>query len=62
MWQGEKGHNKLRMKLISYNVKGLGCRVKWKEIMKLVLKEGSNIVFLQEMKIDSMNDKMCGII
>ena len=50
MWQGEKGHNKLRMKLISYNVKGLGCRVKKETRWKIDV--GDKLKFWEDVWVD----------
>lgn len=47
------------MKILSYNIKGLGGRVKCNMIKKLVVEEGVNMVCLQETKKEVMSRELC---
>ncbi|GLT40916.1 hypothetical protein SLA2020_150130 [Shorea laevis] len=47
------------MKLVSFNVRGLGSVLKRKEVGKLVKMEHPDFVFLQETKLDKVNDDVC---
>jgi len=43
------------MKALSHNVKGLGSKVKWKFIQNLVVKEGMQVLFIQETKMEEVS-------
>ncbi|GLT57064.1 hypothetical protein SLA2020_300650, partial [Shorea laevis] len=47
------------MKLISYNVRGLGSILKRKEVGKLVRLERPDVLFLQETKLEKIEDDLC---
>jgi len=42
------------MKLLTYNVRGLGSIVKWREFKKLVLKDELDFICVQETKMEVM--------
>lgn len=44
------------MKIVSYNIRGLGGRIKKKEIRELIRKFNSSVVFLQETKYINHNN------
>lgn len=50
------------MKLLSFNVKGMGSRVKWKEIRRIISKEEVDIVCVHD--TDGGNEwwHMCGVV
>lgn len=50
------------MKIMSYNVRGLGGGVKRRVIRQLMLKEEVDILYIQESKITKMDLKVCGAI
>ncbi|GLT87099.1 hypothetical protein SLE2022_051990 [Rubroshorea leprosula] len=47
------------MKLVSFNVRGLGSVLKRKEIGKLVRMEHPDFLFLQETKLEKVDDHLC---
>jgi len=47
------------MKIVSYNMRSLGSRVKWKAIKKLIVKEEPSFVCIQETKMVNVDEKMC---
>ncbi|GLU12861.1 hypothetical protein SLE2022_295190 [Rubroshorea leprosula] len=47
------------MKLVSFNVRGLGSVLKRKEIGKLVRMEHPDFLFLQETKLEKVDDNLC---
>ena len=47
------------MKIISYNVRGLGRGVKWGAIRRLVKQEGVDMICLQETKKEMVDKAMC---
>nr|KYP41921.1 hypothetical protein KK1_036692 [Cajanus cajan] len=47
------------MKLLSYNILGLGGRLKWKIISKIVCKEQIQLLCLQETKQEVMRKEVC---
>ena len=47
------------MKIISYNVRGLGKGVKWGAIRRLVKQEGVDMICLQETKKEMVDKAMC---
>ncbi|KAG4968908.1 hypothetical protein JHK87_034559 [Glycine soja] len=42
------------MKIFSYNVRGLGCRLTWRKIRTLLCSEDVDMVFIQETKLKVM--------
>ncbi|GLT29065.1 hypothetical protein SLA2020_039530 [Shorea laevis] len=46
------------MKLISFNVRGLGSVLKRKEIRKLVREERPDFLFLEESKLERVDDEL----
>lgn len=48
-----------QMKLISYNIRGLGGKVKKKEIQKLVREQKPNMLCVQETKMEVVDRKVC---
>ena len=47
------------MKIISYNVRGLGRGVKWGAIRRMIKKEAVDFICLQETKKDLVDSPMC---
>ena len=47
------------MKIISYNVRGLGRGVKWGAIRRMIKKETVDFICLQETKKDLVDSPMC---
>ncbi|KAL8513844.1 hypothetical protein ACS0TY_013094 [Phlomoides rotata] len=47
------------MKVISYNIRGLGCRTKRKEIRDLVKKLRVDVCCIQESKKEEVNERLC---
>lgn len=48
------------MRILSYNVRGLGGRVKRKVIKKLIQKEEVDVVCIQESKLSKLDLRMGG--
>lgn len=46
------------MKILSYNIRGVGKRVKRKEVKDLILKWGSDFCCLQESKLERVDNKL----
>lgn len=47
------------MKILSYNIRGLGSKVKRRSITNLIQKENIDVACLQETKIEEMNQELC---
>lgn len=47
------------MKLITYNIKGLGGRVKKREAKQMVKSEKLNLIYLQETKMEVVDRSLC---
>ena len=47
------------MKLMTYNVRGLGGRVKRKALKQIVMKEKVEILCVQESKLEVVDQKIC---
>jgi len=47
------------MKMLSFNVRGLGGGVKWSFIKNIILKDNIQFVCLQETKNETCNKEMC---
>lgn len=47
------------MKVVSYNIRGLGCRVKKRDVKQLVIENKSGMVCLQETKLEMMDSRIC---
>lgn len=56
------GHNGYQMKILSYNVRGLGKWMKRKFIKNLILNEGVQFVSIQETKKENTNKELCHAI
>lgn len=50
----------MSIKVLTFKVRGLGSCLKWNAIMKLIAKEEPNLIFLQETKLQSVDDKIYG--
>lgn len=50
------------MKLLTYNVRGLWGRAKWKEIREVIAREELDMICIQESKMEVNLDKVCGAI
>lgn len=50
------------MKILSYNVRGLGGRLKKLEVRNLVQKHCLDVFCLQETKLDSITAKLCSYL
>ncbi|GLU04358.1 hypothetical protein SLE2022_215090 [Rubroshorea leprosula] len=50
------------MKVLSFNVRGLGSMLKRKEVAKLVRVERPDFLFLQETKLEEMDEGLCGMV
>ncbi|GLU05148.1 hypothetical protein SLE2022_222640 [Rubroshorea leprosula] len=50
------------MKVISFNVRGLGSMLKRKEIAKLVRKERPDFLFIQETKLEEVDVALCKML
>lgn len=50
------------MKLLSFNIKGVGSRLKRNELQELVRKNKVDVVCLQETKIEDVSEKKCRLI
>lgn len=44
------------MKIISWNVRGLGCQIKWASVKKVIRQSRADIVLLQETKLSVVSD------
>ena len=47
------------MKIISYNVRGLGRGVKWGAIRRMIKQEAVDFICLQETKKEMVDSSMC---
>ena len=47
------------MKVLTYNIRGLGGRAKRKVIKKLIAKEGVELLCIQEIKVEVITKEMC---
>lgn len=47
------------MKLISYNIRGLGGLAKKKEMLNLIRKQKPNLICIQETKMEFINRALC---
>ncbi|GLT40901.1 hypothetical protein SLA2020_149990 [Shorea laevis] len=50
------------MKIISFNVRGLGSLIKRKEIFRLVRREKPDVLFLQETKLEEVEVSLCKML
>lgn len=50
----------MSIKVLTFKVRGLGSCLKWNAIMKLIAKAEPNLIFLQETKLQSVDDKIYG--
>ena len=48
------------MKIVSYNIRGLGGVLKKKEIFNLVSSENPDVVCIQESKLSDVDGRLCG--
>ena len=46
------------MKILSYNVRGLGSKAKWRCLKDVVIKEQVEVLLLQETKLQEINYKI----
>lgn len=47
------------MRILSYNVKGLGNIIKWRIIRDLIIKEELIFACFQEIKLETINVRLC---
>lgn len=47
------------MKIISYNIRGLGGKIKKKEISKLIHEHSVDLICLQETKMEEVSSQLC---
>lgn len=47
------------MEIVSYNVRGLRGTVKKKELSHLIRKNNLDMIFIQEIKMENMENKLC---
>src|ERR1044072_4193126 len=47
------------MKILSFNCRGVGSRVKWSAIRKMVGDEAVDMLLLQEIKVSQVDSKLC---
>src|ERR1044072_5792714 len=47
------------MKIISFNIRGLANRVKWRALRSLVAKEQIDMLLLQETKLQNIDNRLC---
>lgn len=57
---GGEGKSLFVMKIMSYNVRGLGGRVKKRVIRELVQKEDVGVLCIQESKVVKVELRLCG--
>ena len=50
------GWARILMKILSWNVRGLGSRVKRKRVRETVIKAAPDVVLLQETKLEVLDD------
>lgn len=50
------------MKMLLFNIRGVGSRVKRKEVQDLVRKNKIDLVCIQESKLDEVNENVCRLI
>lgn len=50
------------MKILSFNIRGVGSRVKRKELQELVRKNKVDLVCIQESKLDMVDENVCRTI
>lgn len=50
------------MKLLAYNIRGVGSRIKRREIQELVRKHKVDLVCIQESKLEGVNEEKCKLI
>lgn len=47
------------MRMMSFNLRGMGGRVKWKFVKNMVIKEEIQLLCLQETKRETINKETC---
>lgn len=47
------------MRILSFNVRGLGSKVKWRVIRDLIAREKVDLACFQEVKLDTLNPRVC---
>lgn len=47
------------MKILTYNIRGVGSSIKWKAIRKLVVKEEVQLLCIQETKMQDVPKELC---
>lgn len=52
----------LVMKIVTFNVRGLGGRVKKRELKKLVKREKLDMLCVQETKLENITQRICNLI
>src|ERR1044072_299493 len=50
------------MKIASFNVRGLGNKVKWRKIRDIIAKEGVDMMCIQETKMKLIDRKICNAV
>lgn len=50
------------MKMLSFNIRGLGTNVKRREVRELINKKKINICCIQETKMQKMENRLCRVI
>lgn len=57
--RGKRCTTTVFMKVLTYNIRGLGGRAKRKVIKKLIAKEGVELLCIQEIKVEVITKEMC---
>lgn len=50
------------MKILTYNICGLGCSVKYNEIRELIYKHGVDFCLIQESKKEYIDEDFCRVL
>lgn len=50
------------IKLVTYNIRGLGGRVKKKEVKELVRSQKPDLLCLQETKMEGIDRRLCSLL
>lgn len=50
------------MKILSFNVRGLTSRVKWRAVREIAGEEQVDMILLQETKLQSIDTRICGAL